>query len=57
MLMAMPLDLVAEVRCFWPGLGQLEGVAQDAVGALAGEDRLLEHRLALGALEHATAHR
>jgi hypothetical protein len=44
-LMAMPLDLVAEVRCFLGRLpGQLEGIAQHAVDALAGKDRLLDHR-------------
>jgi hypothetical protein len=58
MLIAMPLDLVAEVRCFLGRLlRQLEGKLQDAVHALAGKDRLLDHRLALGAFEHAAADR
>src|SRR5207244_4841053 len=36
---------------------QLEGEAKDPVDALAREHRLLEHDLALGAFEHATADR
>ena len=36
-------------------VGQLEGIAHDAVGAVAGEDRFLDHDLALGAGEQAAA--
>ena len=58
MVIEMPFDLVAEVTCFAGRLPrQLEGEAQDAVHALAREHRLLEHDLALGALEHAPADR
>ena len=54
----MPLDLVADVRCFArPRARELEGELHDAVDALAREHRLLEHDLALGALEHAAADR
>ena len=54
----MPFDLVADVRCFALRVArELERVAQDAVDALAREDGLLEHDLALGALEHAPADR
>ncbi len=38
-------------------LRQLEGELEDAIHALAREDGLLEHDLALGAFEHATADR
>jgi hypothetical protein len=48
--MAMPLDLVALVRCFFgPRLRQLEGELQHAVDADAGHHRFLHHDLALGA--------
>ena len=56
MVMEMPFDLVAEVRCFFGArLRELEGELQDAVDAVAREDRLLHHDLAVGALEHAAA--
>ena len=35
----MPFDLVAEVTCFLPRARKLEGVAQDAVDTVAGEER------------------
>jgi hypothetical protein len=38
-------------------LGELEGVLEDAVGAVAREDGFLQHDLALGAFEHAPADR
>ena len=54
----MPFDFVAEVRCFFGArLRELEGEPQDPVDADAGEDRLLDDDLALGALEHAPADR
>jgi hypothetical protein len=51
MVIAMPFDLVAEVRCF------LEREFEHAVDADAGEDGLLHHHLALGAREDAPADR
>ena len=58
MVIEMPFDLVAEVRCFFGALvGELEGELQHAVDADAGHDRFLHHDLALGAGEHAAADR
>ena len=54
--MAMPFDLVAEVRCFFGVLrASSKANLQDAVDADAGEHRLLHDELALGAPEHAAA--
>ena len=59
---AIPLDLVADVRCpprASPSApaGQFERVAQDPIDADPGHHRLLEHDLTLGAGEHPAADR
>ena len=58
MLIAMPLLLVATVRCLrGRARASFECESQHAVGAVAREDRLLDHDLAFGALVHHAAQR
>jgi hypothetical protein len=51
MVMEMPFDLVAEVRCFF---GR-DCASSNAIDADAGHHRLLRHELTVGVREHAAA--